>query len=73
VFLMTKKPPIPFPAKQPDSLPKPGVEQHSRLILKLGNSRYAFDFHSSVTELKPQPARVLSITRRPNRLKPVDG
>jgi len=55
---MAKKP-IRFPAQRPAAEAKPLTDSHSRLIFTIADRRFAFEFSSRVTELKPTPARIL--------------
>ena len=52
--------------------------QHSRVIFRIGSERHVFDFTSTVTALRPQPAEVISIeekrkARGRKRLPPTDA
>ena len=66
--------PTPFPEPQPPHKPQPAVTDHSRWIFRIGRERYVFDFTSTVTALRPQPAEVISIegkrTPRGGKRKP---
>jgi hypothetical protein len=64
--------PTSFPdSHQPDET-EPAVTEHSRCIFRIGRERYAFDFTSTVTRLRPEPAPVISIEekREPGGRKP---
>ena len=56
---MAKKPIIRFPTQRPAAEAKPLSHSHSRLIFTIADRRFAFEFSSRVTELKPTPARIL--------------
>ena len=56
--------PTPFPDPQPPHKPGPVVTDHSRWIFRIGRERYVFDFTSTVTALRPQPAEVISIEEK---------
>jgi len=67
---MPSKPtPFQYP-HQPDE-PDPAVTAHSRWIFRIGGERYAFDFTSTVTQLRPEQAQVISIEEKhkPRRRK----
>ena len=55
---MTKKP-LPFPAQRSAVEPEPVSRSGSRLIFTIADRRFAFEFSSRVTELKPTAARIL--------------
>jgi hypothetical protein len=40
------------------------VTEHSRAIFRIGSERYAFDFTSTVTQLPPEPAPVISFEEK---------
>jgi hypothetical protein len=40
------------------------VTEHSRVIFRIGDERYVFDFTGAVTALRPQPAPVISIEEK---------
>ena len=70
---MAKKP-IRFPTQRPAAEAKPLSHSHSRLIFTIADRRFAFEFCSRVTELKPTPARILvldsdTVEKAPNRAK----
>jgi hypothetical protein len=56
--------PTPFPDPQPPHKPEPVVTDHSRWIFRIGRERYAFDFTSTVTPLRPEQAPVISIEEK---------
>jgi hypothetical protein len=56
--------PTPFPDPQPPPKPEPTVTDHSRWIFRIGRERYAFDFTSTVTPLRPEQAPVISIEEK---------
>jgi hypothetical protein len=60
-----------FPHPQQCQEPEPVATEHSRAIFRIGSERYVFDFASTVTALRPQPAEVISIEekRKPRRRK----
>jgi hypothetical protein len=62
----------PFPHPQQRQEPEPVATEHSRVIFRIGRERYVFDFTSTVTALRPQPAAVISIQekRKPRGRKP---
>lgn len=62
-FAMPSKP-TPFPHLHQSQEPEPAAIEHSRWIFCIGRERYAFDFTSTVTELRPQPAEVISIEEK---------
>ena len=51
---------------QPNPLhdPEPLATTHSRVIFCVGDDRFAIDFTSTVTELKPRPAEVIAIQKK---------
>jgi hypothetical protein len=55
----------PTPFLHPNRLREPELlaTRHSRVIFCVGGDRFAIDFTSTVTELKPQPADVIPIKR----------
>ena len=55
---MAKKP-LPFPERRSAVEPEPLSRSGSRLIFTIADRRFAFEFSSQVTELKPTPARIL--------------
>jgi hypothetical protein len=57
-------PPMPFPPSQQPPEPRPVATKHSRMILSIGRERYAFDFTSTVTALRPKAAEVISIEEK---------
>ena len=56
---MAKKP-LPFPERRSAVEPEPLSRSGSRLIFTIADRRFAFEFSSQVTELKPTPARILA-------------
>jgi hypothetical protein len=44
--------------------PEPLSTRHSRVIFCVGGDRFAIDFTSTITELKPRPAEVIPIGRK---------
>ena len=70
---MAKKP-LPFPERRSAAEPEPLSRSGSRLIFTIADRRFAFEFCSRVTELKPTPARILvldsdTVEKAPNRAK----
>src|SRR5438034_9056846 len=70
---MAKKP-LPFPERRSAAEPEPLSRSGSRLIFTIADRRFAFEFSSQVTELKPTPARILvlnsdTVKKAPNRAK----
>ena len=70
---MAKKP-LPFPERNSTVEPEPLSRSGSRLIFTIADRRFAFEFSSRVTELKPTPARILvlnsdTVKKAPNRAK----
>jgi len=59
---MAKKP-LPFPERRSAAEPEPLSRSGSRLIFTIADRRFAFEFSSRVTELKPTPARILVLPR----------
>ena len=51
--------PLPFPERHSAEEPEPLSRSGSRLIFTIADRRFAFEFSSRVTELKPTPARIL--------------
>jgi len=49
-----------FPHPQQCQEPEPLSTEHSRVIFRIGSERHVFDFTSTVTALRPQPAQVIS-------------
>ena len=51
--------------------------EHSWVIFRIGSERHLFDFTSTVTALRPQPAEVISIeekrTPRGRKIQPSSG
>ena len=58
----TKLTPFPHPPQCPE--PEPVATEHSRVIFRIGSERHIFDFTSTVTALRPQPAQVISIEEK---------
>ena len=50
---------LPFPERRSAVEPDPLSRSGSRLIFTIADRRFAFEFSSQVTELKPTPARIL--------------
>jgi len=48
----------------PPDEPKPAITDHSRWIFRIGRERYIFDFTSTVTQLRPEHAPVISIEEK---------
>ena len=79
---MAKKPIIRFPTQRPAAEAKPLSHSHSRLIFTIADRRFAFEFSSRVTELKPfefssrvtelkpTPARILVLNSDTVKKKP---
>ena len=59
------KPVTPFRPKPAATSEKPLVQEHARMIFRIGGRRYALDFQTTVTELNPVDAPVISIRRKP--------
>jgi len=55
---MSKKP-LPSPERRSAAEPEPLSRSGSRLIFTIAHRRFAFEFSSRVTELKPTSARIL--------------
>jgi len=53
-----------FPHPQQCQEPEPLATEHSRVIFRIGSERHVFDFTSTVTALRPQPAQVISIEEK---------
>ena len=55
---------IRFP--HPPQCPEPEwvAKEHSRVIFRIGSECHVFDFTSTVTALRPQPAEVTSIEEK---------
>jgi hypothetical protein len=53
-----------FPHPQQCQEPEPLVTEHSRVIFRIGSECHVFDFTSTVTALRPQPAQVISIEEK---------
>ena len=71
---MDKKP-IPFPTQPPAAPPQAPHRSYARLILNLGDRKFAVEFFARATELHPQPAPIL-MSNRPQpkkRQKSRDG
>jgi hypothetical protein len=60
------KPVIPFRPKLATVSATPLVEERSRMTLSIGGKRYAFEFKTTVTEVNPVDARIVSIRRNPS-------
>ena len=58
----TKLTPFPHPPQCPE--PEPVATEHSRVIFRIGRECHVFDFSSTVTALRPQPAQVVSIEEK---------
>jgi hypothetical protein len=58
----TKLTAFPHPPQCPE--PEPVATEHSRVIFRIGRERHVFDFTSTVTALRPQPAEVISIEEK---------
>ena len=56
--------PTPIPHPHPPREPEPVATEHSRVICCIGGDRFVFDFTATVTELRRQPAEVISIERK---------
>jgi hypothetical protein len=67
----------PFPHPRQCQEPEPVATEHSRVIFRIGSERHLFDFTSTVTALRPQPAEVISIeekrTPRGRKIQPSSG
>lgn len=51
----------------PETPEKPVTENRSRMVFSIGAQRYAFDFHTTVTELKREPAEIIPLRRARKR------
>ena len=58
--------PTPIPHLHQSDEPEPVATQHSRWIFQIGRERYAFDFTSTATRLRPEQAQVISIEEKRN-------
>ena len=56
--------PLPFRTRNHPTSQNRAVTDHSRWIFRIGRERYAFDFTSSVTPLRPEQAPVISIAEK---------
>jgi hypothetical protein len=54
----------PFRPKPATASAKPVAQKHTRMTFRIGGRRFAFDFQSTVTELNPFDAPVISIRRK---------
>jgi len=52
-----------------ESSSRPVAERWKRMLFRIGRRRFAFDFHSKVTELRQDPGEVIPL-HRPRRRKP---
>src|SRR5229473_8448106 len=57
--------PFPPPPRCPE--PEPVATEHSRVIFRIGRECHVFDFTSTVTALRPQPAELISIEEKRKR------
>jgi len=53
---------FPHPPQCPE--PEPVATEHSRVIFRIGRECHVFDFTSTVTAIRPQPAEVISIEEK---------
>ena len=56
--------PTPFPHTHQRHEPEPLATEHSRVIVCIGADRFAVDFTSTLTDLRPRPAEVISIEEK---------
>jgi hypothetical protein len=61
---------IPFPTKPPAREPKAPTRSYARLILTIGDRRFAVELFGRVTELSPTPARILMFNRPKDKKPP---
>lgn len=60
---MTNNKVVPFP-KPLAPEPAPLAEKHQRIVMRFGGQRVAaFDFHTKITKLNPEPAPLIPVDR----------
>jgi hypothetical protein len=59
------EPVTPFRPKPATASAKPVMQEHARMTFRIGGRRYALDFQTTITELNPFDAPVVSIRRKP--------